>query len=527
MQTGSVVPGPAPRKASSLDGPFWLVLVLAVALGGVIGISLIRGAVAPAAVAVETSPAPANPASFLYGAPKPAPDLTLTDQDGKPFAMNDLRGGPVVVFFGYTHCPDVCPATMGILGQVATAYGAGLHVVFVTVDPERDTVPWLKEYVRFMPAGFTALTGTTIEIRRAADAWGVRYARVAGGDSVGYSMSHTADVFVVDRGGTLRARLPFGTDGTAMLASVRQLAGSVAPAATPDVPTSNGLATVPPEPTEVAEVPELGVEVVSSSVWAGAASPAILALSGPDGRLTDADASVFVQLTTSDGAPAGEPVSAVPVQPPGVATVSYLAVLDIPGTGWWGVAVTATSHGVAMAGAGSMSALDPSSTAQLGGAAPAVRTPTLDDVGGEALRITTDPAPELRLSRTSTVDALASDQPFVLIVDSARFKITPACGKSLALAKFMVDRWPDIPFIHLEPFRYDVVTDTPVLEGSIADPTLVDAAAAWGIGDAPWGAGSMPWIFIVDGNGMVRAKYQGVVGNDDLDVLLTILASGG
>lgn len=528
MRARSVVPGPSTEKAASLDGAFWLVLVMAIALVALVGLSAIRGAIAPGGTPAATTPAPANPASFMYPAPGVAPELALTDQDGQSFSLASLRGGPALVFFGYTHCPDVCPATMGILGQVVTAYGSGLHVVFVTVDPERDTVPWLKEYVRYLPTGVTAVTGTATEIRRTADAWGVRYARVEGGDAQGYSMSHTAEVYVVDGGGILRAHFPFGTQGDAMLATVRRIAGTGASSQAPTVtPTANPPSATPAGPTPAAsDVPELAVEVVSSSVWAGGASPAILALTGPDGRLADVDAAVSVQLTSADGAPTGAPVVAVPVEPPGETTVSYVAILDIPSTGWWSLAVTATSNGRSMAGAGSISALDPGSTARLGSAAPSVRTPTLDDVGGQALRITTDPLPDLRLSRTSTVDALASHEPFVLIVDSAKFKITPACGKALGLAKFMLDRWPEIPFIHLEPFKYDVVTDTPVLAGSIADPTLVDAAAAWGVGDTPWGAGSMPWVFLVDGNGNVRAKYQGVVGSDDLDVLITMLAAG-
>ena len=70
------------------------------------------------------------------------------------------------------------------------------------------------------------------------------------------------------------------------------------------------------------------------------------------------------------------------------------------------------------------------------------------------------------------------------------------------------------------------MTDTPVLRGSLGDPTLTDAAAAWGIGGAPWGATSMPWIFVVDGNGIVRAKAEGVMGSDDVDVILAMIAAG-
>jgi hypothetical protein len=274
-------------------------------------------------------------------------------------------------------------------------------------------------------------------------------------------------------------------------------------------------------------VPELEIEVVSSSVFAGGASPAILILTGPDGRLADVEAVVTVQLTTADGAPLGTPVVASAVRPPGVADVYYVASLDIPSSGWWGLAVTATTRGQAMAGAGSLSALDPGTTAPTGATAPGIATPTLADVGGSALEVTTDPLPDLRLSGTSTAAALAAGRPFVLIIDSARFKITPACGKALGLAKFMVDRWPDVAFIHLEPFEYDVVTDTPVLLGSLGDPTLVPAADAWGIGGSPWGAGSMPWAFVVDGHGIIRAKYQGVIGSNDLDVIIALVAAGG
>jgi hypothetical protein len=185
------------------------------------------------------------------------------------------------------------------------------------------------------------------------------------------------------------------------------------------------------------------------------------------------------------------------------------------------------SGGSSLLGRTSVSALDPGATARLGAAAPDARTPTLDDVGGVALRVTTDPVPDLRMSRTSTVDALAAGEPFVLVVDSVRFKVTPACGKALGLAKFLQDRWPSIPFIHLEPYAYDVVTDTAVLQGSLGAPILVPAADAWGTGGAPWGAGSMPWVFIVDGDGRLVAKYQGVVGSDDIDVIVSMLAARG
>jgi hypothetical protein len=72
-----------------------------------------------------------------------------------------------------------------------------------------------------------------------------------------------------------------------------------------------------------------------------------------------------------------------------------------------------------------------------------------------------------------------------------------------------------------------VVTTEPVLEGTLESPVLTDPAIAWGVGAEPWGVGSMPWVFIVDGSGIVRAKYQGVMGSADVDVMLSMLAAGG
>jgi hypothetical protein len=202
-----------------------------------------------------------------------------------------------------------------------------------------------------------------------------------------------------------------------------------------------------------------------------------------------------------------------------------VAVVDLPSPGAWWLAVTADSGGASLAGRTAITALDPGATARLGSPAPDIRTPSLADVGGVAIRVTTDPAPDPRLSETSTADALAAREPFILVLDSIRFKVTPACGKALVLAKYLAYRWPTTTFIHLEPYAYDVVTEEPVLRGSLEAPVLVPAAEAWGVGGVPWGVGSMPWVFIVDGDGTVVAKYQGVIGSDDIDVIVSMLAA--
>jgi hypothetical protein len=215
------------------------------------------------------------------------------------------------------------------------------------------------------------------------------------------------------------------------------------------------------------------------------------------------------------------------VQPPGLDTVSYVASVSIPTPGWWRIAVTATPGALPLTGSTDVAVLDPGGTAAIGAAAPSIHSPDLADVGNDVRQLSTDPLPDLRLYRTSTTDALANHQPFVLVLDSTKFRVTSACGKAVVLARYLQDRWPAVAFVHHEPYQYTVVTDTPVLTGSLGDPSLTDVASAWGIGGSPWGALTMPWVFVVDGNGIVRAKYQGVMGSDDVDVILSLIAQGG
>ncbi len=525
-----------------LDGGFWLVVIMSAVLGVLVIASALAGAmlpgqpgradgaapavIAPAGSQTGSSPASATDlASFLYPTPRAAPPIELTDPDAQPFSLGSLQGHPTLVFFGYTHCPDVCPATVGTVGLVMEDVGAAVRAVFVSVDPERDTTTWLKEYVRFLPAGFTAVTGASATIRATADAWDVRYARVETDIPGAYSMSHTADVYLVDAGGMLRAHFPFGTSSDAMAAVLRSVVATPerAAAPTPIEPATTGTSV---DPATAGPTTRLDVEVTSSSVWAGGRTPLILAMSIDGVAVDDPTVRPDVQLVSPDGQPAGGPVNAIPVRPPGVDSVSYVATVNIPTPGDWHIDVSLPRGGGSAVGSAALVARDPGATARLGDPAPSARTPTLDDVGGVARAVTTDPAPDLRLSRRSTADALAAHQPFVLVIDSARFQTTQACGRAIVMARYLLDRWQDVAFIHLEPFRYAVVADTAVLEGSIEAPTLTDIAAAWGIGQAPWSPVSMPWIFVVDGNGIVRARYQGVMGTGDVDVILSMIAQG-
>jgi protein SCO1/2 len=536
------------ESSAIFDRAFWLVVALAVALGVLVVVRLVADASAPAggdgqgqsgagSSGIATTSAAPTPApsidvdAYLDFFPRAAPPLALTGPGGEPVSLADYAGEPVLVFFGYTHCPDVCPTTIGAVGQAIDAVGGGARAIFVSVDPERDTIPWLAEFVQYMPAGFTAVTGTPAEVRATADDWGVRYARVETDDPAAYTMSHTADVFIVDGEGRFRGRFPFGTEPETMTAVLREV---VATTAAPSASRGPSLApspipTVVPT-TSAAASPEAGSaslwpQVVSSSVWAGDATPVILALFDDlGGRIGDPTLRVTARLLDAGGAPAGDAVEAVRVQPPGLVEASYVPTLAIPTPGRWRIALeAAATDGSVRRGDIELTALDPGGTPAIGAPGPTIRTQTAADVGGDLTWVTTDPLPDPRLSSTSTSDALGAGRPFVLVVDSYSFKVTPACGRAVAMAKRLVDRWPDIPFIHHEPYRYSVVTTEPVLEGTLQSPVLTDVAEAWGVGSEPWGVGSMPWLFIVDGDGIVRAKYQGVMGTADVDVLLTLL----
>jgi len=135
--------------------------------------------------------------------PKPIADFQLTDHLGRAFTAAELQGRPSLVFFGFMHCPDVCPTTLVKLAQVKKA-GAlpGVRVVFVSVDPERDTPTALGLYVQAFDPDFIGLTGEASAIKRIATQFGVAVNRVdlPGGD---YTMDHSAVVFLLDRRGRI------------------------------------------------------------------------------------------------------------------------------------------------------------------------------------------------------------------------------------------------------------------------------------------------------------------------------------
>jgi len=142
--------------------------------------------------------APQLTSGTWLAAPRQVADLSLTDHLGRPFTQQDLKGKPALVFFGFTRCPDVCPTTLLKLAQVKKAVAVpGLRVLFVSVDPQRDTPSALALYVHAFDPDFIGLTGDQKAIDRVTSEFGVAAAKVdlPGGD---YTMDHSAAVFLLD-----------------------------------------------------------------------------------------------------------------------------------------------------------------------------------------------------------------------------------------------------------------------------------------------------------------------------------------
>ena len=176
----------------------------------------------PAALSTPTQAAAASPS---YAAAAPAPAIELTSSDGSRFSLASRRGVPQLVFFGYTHCPDVCPTTMGEMQGWFSALGdeaKTLKGVFITVDPARDTPEILDGYVSWVSDHLVALTGSQSEIDKVVKDWNVTAEKVPGeGDD--YTMNHTASVFLVDSKGQFVGTIGYGENTDTALEKIRRL----------------------------------------------------------------------------------------------------------------------------------------------------------------------------------------------------------------------------------------------------------------------------------------------------------------
>lgn len=172
----------------------WIALGLAAVLAALAGFWLARQL---------DSPDPQLTSGTWLPQPRELPEFQLVDHTGAPFTRESLRGHATLVFFGFTHCPDVCPTTMAQLAQIkAAAALPDLQVLLVSVDPERDTPETLERYVHAFDPDFIGLTGTPQAIEELTSAMGVAVARteLPGGD---YTVDHSAAVFLLNAQGQM------------------------------------------------------------------------------------------------------------------------------------------------------------------------------------------------------------------------------------------------------------------------------------------------------------------------------------
>lgn len=186
-------------------------MAVALALGGVL-----------AWLVLAWNPAPDEGVAV----PPPGGDFTLQAASG-PVSLHDYAGRVVLIFFGYTHCPDICPTSLAMIAQVLTALTPRklerVRALFVSVDPERDTPAHLAEYVAYFHPAITGVTGSPAVLADVAGRYGAAYRKQEVGSASGYLVDHTAFIYLVDQAGHLRQSLPHGMPPAEMVAAIRAL----------------------------------------------------------------------------------------------------------------------------------------------------------------------------------------------------------------------------------------------------------------------------------------------------------------
>jgi cytochrome oxidase Cu insertion factor (SCO1/SenC/PrrC family) len=199
-----------------------MVPVRAFAAGALIGAVLL----AASSVAAQDQPSAAQLMDDLMWNRGPiGGPFALVDHTGKPRTDADFPGKLLVIYFGYTYCPDICPADLLAISQALDRLGAAAHEVqpiFITIDPERDTVEHLSDYVSAFHKSLIGLTGAPDQIRKVATAYKAYYAKVESDDHKNYVVDHTAFIYLVGKDGRYLGFLPPSTTPERLGEVIRQ-----------------------------------------------------------------------------------------------------------------------------------------------------------------------------------------------------------------------------------------------------------------------------------------------------------------
>ena len=152
----------------------------------------------------------------VFDPPRMAPDFALRGSNGGELALSRLRGKVVVLGFGFTSCPDVCPTTLATLASAHKKLGergGEVQIVYVTVDPERDDPERMRTYLKSFDPSFLGGTGTAAELEAVRNEYGIAAQRIAKGES--YAFDHSSYTYLIDRAGRLRALMPYGSSSDA------------------------------------------------------------------------------------------------------------------------------------------------------------------------------------------------------------------------------------------------------------------------------------------------------------------------
>lgn len=281
-----------------------------------------------------------------------------------------------------------------------------------------------------------------------------------------------------------------------------------------------GGASATPSPTS--DPSGLQAVVVSTSTWLGA-STVLVALEEPDGSPVVPPEAVSGRFVPPSGS--GDPVAEVVadgalVRAPGGRRDLVRFDIALPSAGRWALTVRTGERWTTT----TVSVRDPAGVPVRGDAAPASRTPTANDVLYDLTRLTADEHPNPAFYTRSVARAIDDGVPFALVLDSAGFLETPACGGALTVMHRLTSEIPSVAVIHAEPYATRDTGGELTLDPPGGPARLAAWSEEWGLGAAAFGTSSIPWVFVVDRDGVVRATFQGVMGSEEIAVALADVA---